>query len=97
MVVQSYPEAQQRDFGRGNRTGYQNPEAFAVIDSLLATADPEEEDRLYRRLTEIYRADMPFTRLVPWSSNWFVHRRVRGPSTHFLAMPDYYMEELWVD
>ncbi len=97
MVVQSYPEAQQRDFGRGNRTGYQNPEAFAVIDSLLATADPDEEDRLYRRLTEIYRADMPFTRLIPWSSNWFVHRRVRGPSTHFLAMPDYYMEELWVD
>ncbi len=97
MIVQAYPGAQQRDFGRGNPTGYQNMEAFAVIDSLQATADPEEQDRLYRRLTEIYRADMPFTRLIPSSSNWFVHRRVRGPSKTSLAVPTYYMEELWIE
>jgi ABC-type transport system substrate-binding protein len=97
MIVQAGPGAQQRDFGRGNRTGYQSPEAFAVIDSLQATADPEEIDRLYRRLTEIYRADMPFTRLIPSSSNRFVHRRVRGPSTSSLAAPAYYMEKLWVE
>ncbi len=97
MIVQAGPWAQQRDFGRGNRTGYQNPEAFAVIHSLQATADPEEQDRLYRRLTEIYRADMPFTRLIPSSSNRFVHRRVRGPSTSSLAVPAYYMEKLWVE
>jgi peptide/nickel transport system substrate-binding protein len=97
MIVQAYPGAQQRDFGRGNRTGYQSAEAFAVIDSLQDTADPEEQDRLYRRLTEIYRTDMPFTRLVPNSSNWFVHRRVGGPSKTSLAVPTYYMEELWVE
>jgi len=97
MIVQSYPAAQQRDFGRGNPTGYHNPEAFAVIDSLQVTADPEEEDRLYRRLTDIYRSDMQFTRLIPWSRDWFVHRRVQGLSTPFRAEPDTYMEELWVE
>jgi peptide/nickel transport system substrate-binding protein len=97
MIVQAYPGAQQRDFGRKNRTGYQSTEAFAVIDSLQDTADPEEQDRLYRRLTEIYRTDMPFTRLIPSSSNWLVHRRVGGPSKTSLAVPTYYMEELWIE
>ncbi len=97
MVVQSGVWAQRRDFGRGNRTGYHNPEAFTVIDSLQATADPDEIDRLYRRLTEIYRADMPFTRLIPWSRDWFVHRRIQGLSTPFRADPDTYMEELWIE
>lgn len=96
MVVQSNVPAQRRDFGRGNHTGYHNPEAFEVIDSLQTVADPEEIDRLYRRLTEIFRADMPVTRLIPWSRDWFVHRRIRGLSTPFRADPDTYMEELWV-
>jgi ABC-type transport system substrate-binding protein len=95
--VQSGVSAQLRDFGRENRLGYDNPEAFAVIDSLQVTADPGEIDRLYRRLTEIFRADMPVTRLIPWSTAWFVHRRVQGMSTPFRAEPDTYMEELWVE
>jgi peptide/nickel transport system substrate-binding protein len=39
MVVQSGVSAQLRDFGRENRLGYDNPEAFAVIDSLQVTAE----------------------------------------------------------
>ena len=97
MLVQSNAPAQRRDFGRENRTGYHNPEAFAVIDSLQAAADPEEQDRLYRRLTTIYRVDMPFTRLIPYSRDWFVHRRVQGMRTLFRAEPDTYMEELWLE
>lgn len=97
MIVQSPVWGQTRDFGRENNIGYYNPETFAVIDSLQTAADPEEIDRLYRRLTTIYRTDMPFTRLIPWSSDWFVHRRVRGMSTPFRAEPDTHMEELWVE
>ena len=97
MVVQSGVSAQLRDFGRGNHTGYYNPEAFEVIDRLVATADPEEQDRLYARLTEIFRAEMPVTRLIPNSRDWFVHRRVRGLSTPFRADPDTYLEELWLE
>jgi len=96
-VGQSYPDAQRRDMGRGNHTGYANSEAFRVIDRLMATADPDEQDALYRWLTEIYRADMPFTRLLPASSTLFAHRRIGGLSTPFRATPDTYMEELWVE
>lgn len=87
----------QRDFGRRNPIGYRNPEAFDVIDRLTATADPDEEDRWYARLTEIFSTDPPFTRLLPASRSWFVHRRVRGLSTPFRADPDTYMEQLWVE
>jgi peptide/nickel transport system substrate-binding protein len=97
MVVQSGVFPQLRDFGRSNPTGYYNPEAFDVIDSLQTEASPEEQDRLYLRLTDLYRTDMPFTRLIPWSNEWFVHRRILGLSTPYRATPDTYMEELWVE
>jgi len=69
-------EAQRRDFGRNNRIGYQNPEVVRLTDQ--ATADPDGLDRIYRALTEILRADLPVTRLVPWTDTTFAHRRVRG-------------------
>ena len=98
MNWQSPGEASlRRDFGRGNPIRYDNQEAFAIIDSLQATADPEELDALYRRLTEIFRADMPFTRLIPSFSIWFVHHRVRGLSQPFRVDPAPYMEELWLE
>ena len=64
---------------------------------MIATANPEELDALYRRLTEIFSADMPFTRIIPSIRPWFVHRRVRGLSQPFRADPDTYMEELWLE
>jgi hypothetical protein len=70
---------------------------FEIVDSLQTEADPDEQDRLYRRLTELYRSDMQVTRLIPWSREWFVHRRVRGMSTPFRVEPDTYMETLWVE
>jgi len=57
----------------------------------------DEFDRLYRALTEILRADLPVTRLVPWTNTTFAHRRVRGPSALLLAQPDRYMEDLWLE
>lgn len=90
-------EAQKRDFGRNTPTGYRNPKAFGLTDQVVATADPNEVDRIYRGLTEIFRADLPFTRLVPATSSDFVHRRVRGLSTPFHAHPDTYMETLWLE
>ncbi|MEJ2312643.1 MAG: ABC transporter substrate-binding protein [Gemmatimonadales bacterium] len=97
MVVQSGVSAQRRDLGRENRLGYENQEAFAIIDSLQVTAAPGEIDRLYGRLTEIFRADMPVTRLTPWTTAWFVHRRIRGLSSPLRAEPDTYVEALWVE
>ena len=91
------PEAQQRDFGKANRIGYQNPEMVRLTDQAVATGDPDELDRIYHALTEILQADLPVTRLVPWTWTSFAHRRVRGPGTSFLAMPDRYMEDLWLE
>jgi hypothetical protein len=64
---------------------------------VVATANPEEVDRIYRALTEIFRADLPVTRLAPITVTTFAHRRVQGPSTTFLASPDTYMEDLWLE
>lgn len=97
FIDQAPPNRQQAIHGRGNAAGYDNPEAFQVLDRLVTTADPEEVDAHYRRLTEIYRIDPPFTRLIPMTRDWFVHRRIRGLSTPFRADPDTYMETLWVE
>ncbi|MFN2397088.1 MAG: ABC transporter substrate-binding protein [Gemmatimonadaceae bacterium] len=86
-----------RDFGSGNPLGYTNPQAFALIEGLEQTADPDEVDRFYREISEIFRDDPPMVRLIPASRTWFVHRRVHGLSTPFHAEPDTYMEDLWVE
>ncbi|MGH7562828.1 MAG: ABC transporter substrate-binding protein [Gemmatimonadota bacterium] len=91
------PEAQWRDFGRENRIGYRSPAAFEVINRIMATGDPDEEDRLYLELAEIFRAELPLTRLVFRPDVTFAHRRVRGLSTPFRADANTHMEELWVE
>ncbi|MGH7562827.1 MAG: ABC transporter substrate-binding protein [Gemmatimonadota bacterium] len=98
MIQQSgYGSPEKRDFGRGNRTGYANPAVFDLLDRIMATVDPAEEDRLYRDLAEIFRAELPVTRIVPWTRTHFVHRRVRGLSAPFRLNPDTHMEELWLE
>jgi peptide/nickel transport system substrate-binding protein len=96
-VHQSGADAVRRDFGRGNPLGYSNEEVFDLIDRLTATADPQDQDRLYAQLTQIFRTEQPFARLLPFTRSWFVHRRLRGLSTPFQASPDTYLESLWVE
>ncbi len=91
-------EFQRTYFGRGNtRTGYANVEAHRVIDAAFSAADPDEQDRRYRELTDIYRADPPVTRLIPRTRVHFAHRRVQGLTTPFYADPDRYMGDLWIE
>jgi len=90
--VGSHPQ----HFGRDNPNGYQNPEVVRLIDQAMATADPDELDRIYQALTEIFRADLPFTRLVPNTVTTFAHRRVRGLSTGCHSADDM-MEDLWLE
>lgn len=88
---------QQKYLGRDNPIGYRNPEYVRLTDQAMATADPNELDRIYQASTEIFRADLPVTRLVPWTYTTFAHRRVRGLSTPFHARPDTYIEDLWLE
>lgn len=94
---QPVPDYQPQHFGRNNPNGYRNPEVVRLIDQAMATADPDQLDHTYRALTEIFRADLPMTRLVPNTVTAFVHRRVGGLSTPNRARPDQYIEELWLD
>ncbi len=97
-------------FGRGNITGYSNLEAFRLIDAADAASDPDELDRIYRELTEVYRNDLPVTRLVTRTEVHFAHRRVSGLRgwrsqvflsnaryPRFRARPDRFMEDLWLE
>lgn len=88
-------EARKMYLGSDNPTGYQNPDAIRLIDRAAATGDPDQEDRIYAALTEILRADLPITRLIPMTRAQFVHRRVRGLGTPL--KPRESMEDLWLD
>lgn len=89
-------DTQKLFFGRGNPTGYANPEAFRLLDAAVASTNPNTLDSIYQELTETYRADLPFTRLVPVTRVVFAHRRLRGLQ-RLQGRPDRYMEDLWLE
>lgn len=77
--------------------GYQNAEVVALIDQLMVTADPHVADNIYRRLSEIFRTDMPVTFLLPSVGIHFAHRRIQGLSSPWRADPVRHMEDLWLE
>jgi ABC-type transport system substrate-binding protein len=87
-----FPDSQKRFFGRGNQMGYSNPDAFRLLDAAVE-ANPDDLDRIYRELTEVYRADLPVTRLVPRTRVVFANRHLRGLQ-RLRARPERYMEDL---
>ena len=96
MVVQSTPQWYQKYFGADSLLGYNNPEVIKLIDQAVATADPNEEDRIFRELMRIFQVEQPITYL-PLSWTYFVHRRIQGLSTPFRADPLKIMEDLWLE
>ena len=96
MRHQSPAFVQRKYFGRDNPLGYQNSEVVRLTDQVMATADPDEQDRIYRTLTEIFQVELPMTHLVPRTVTTFAHRRVRGPEmTLRTGQPD--IEDLWLE
>ena len=68
-----------------------------ALDRLGETADPDEVDRIYGKISKVFLTDPPMVRLIPLSRDWFVHRRIRGLSTPYHAAPNTYMEDLWIE
>ena len=97
MVVQSGPHWYQRYFGADSPLGYSNPKVIKLIDQAIATADPNETDRIYRELMGIFRVEQPITYLHPFTTTYIVHRRIQGLSTPFRADPLQYMADLWLE
>jgi len=80
-------------FGADNPIGYRNPKYASLINRMASTSDPDEIERIRVAMTEVFRADLPVTRLVPWTSTTFAHRRVQGLSAPFYAPP----QDLWLE
>jgi peptide/nickel transport system substrate-binding protein len=100
MIQQPGVQAHNREFGRQNLIGYSNTEAFDLVDQLLATAVPDELDRLHSELASLFRREQPVTRLLPWDWTTFAHHRLRGPETAFGMRVDSagtFLPEMWVD
>jgi peptide/nickel transport system substrate-binding protein len=93
----SNPVTQRRYLTGNNTLGYRNPEYGTLLAQVMATAESDELDRLYGALTDVLRADLPLTRLVPVTNTTFAHRRVQGLSTPFSARADTNMEDLWLE
>ena len=97
MVVQSSPGWYLKYFGDDSPLGYNNPEVVKLIEEAVATADPNEVDRIYGELTGIFRVEQPITYLHPLVTTFVVHRRIQGLSTPFRADPLAIMEDLWLE
>jgi peptide/nickel transport system substrate-binding protein len=97
MIVQSAPQWYQKYFGADSPLGYNNPEVIKLIDQAVATADPNEEDRIYRELMRIFQEEQPITYTIPLTLTYFVHRRIHGLSTPFRADPLEIMGDLWIE
>jgi len=96
-VVRPWPWWYQRFFGADSPLGYSNPKVIKLIDQAIATADPNENDRIYRELMGIFRVEQPITYLLPAISTSVVHRRIQGLSTPFRADPLRFLEDLWLE
>jgi len=96
-LVQSAPPWYQRFFGEDSPLGYNNPQVIKLIGQAIATADPNESDRIYRELMGIFRLEQPLTYLHPWTTTFVVHRRIQGLNTPFRADPLRFMEDLWLE
>jgi len=91
------PWLQRVHLGEGDPIGYQNSRVVELIERARRTWVPEEEDRIYGELMEIFRADLPVTMLYPYVGVSVTHRRLRGLSTPWRSDPVVHMEELWLE
>lgn len=95
--VGTSPPSLEREFGRGSWTGYRNERAADLIARANAAVDPEDKDAIYAELAAILRDDLPLTALFPDYEMHVAHRRVRGLSSPWRAVPLRNMEDVWLE
>ncbi|MEJ2369932.1 MAG: hypothetical protein P8Y07_03655, partial [Gemmatimonadales bacterium] len=95
--VGTWPRALERQFGSESYLGYRNGSASALIERARSSIDPDEMDALYGELGAILRDDLPMTALFPDFEMHVAHRRVRGLSSPWRAVPFRHMEEVWLE
>lgn len=95
--VGTSPSALQREFGSESFLGYRNERASELIARARASIDPDTLDEIYRELGAILREDLPMTALFPDYEMHVAHRRVRGLSSPWRAVPLRHMEDVWLE
>jgi peptide/nickel transport system substrate-binding protein len=95
--VGTWPRALEQQFGSESYLGYRNVSASALIERAGSSIDPDEMDALYSELGAILRQDLPMTALFPDYEMHLAHRRVRGLSSPWRAVPFRHMEEVWLE
>lgn len=60
--------------------GYSNPDAWALMERMEETGDPEQRDSSATALSAILREDLPITYLAPRIHNHIVASRIQGLS-----------------
>jgi peptide/nickel transport system substrate-binding protein len=93
----SPPHMLQEYLGPSSIIGYHNPELYPLIDQVAGAVDPDDVDRIYRQIAEILIEDQPITFLMPRVITFIAHRRLRGLSNPFRALPARHMEDLWIE
>ena len=83
--------------GESSRLGYHNPRVADLLRTVNYTADSDEQDRIYRELMFIIRADLPITFLFPQINTIVAHRRIQGLHSPYWADPVMNMEHLWLE
>lgn len=96
-LISSAPHSLQEYLGPSSIIGYHNPAVYPLIDQIAGAVDPDDVDRIYRRIAEILIEDQPVTFLMPRVITFIAHRRLRGLSSPFRAVPARHMEDLWID
>jgi peptide/nickel transport system substrate-binding protein len=97
LRVYEAPWLKQFRFGEGHPVGYENPRAAELIEQASETWVPEEEDRVYAELMEIFRRDLPVTFIYTLSGTSVAHHRLRGLSSPWRVDPAASMDELWLE
>lgn len=96
-ILPNSPGHHRQRFHPDSPVGWVNARFKALMDSVQATADPEEVDRLYGMIGEVFREDLPVTFLHPRVTYYAAHRRVRGLESPFRAIPLWGAERLWIE
>lgn len=84
-------------FGKKSPLGYGNARVPVLLDSAMRSVDPDEVDRIYTTLGQIFAEEVPVTYLYPRVTFFAVTRRIRGLVSPFRANPVWGAERLWID
>lgn len=83
--------------GEGSYIGYDDPELRSLIQAAEVEWDPAERTRILERTLALFRARLPVTVLVPFSTASVAHRRVRGLRSPDRADPAARVHKLWIE